>query len=183
MHVHLLTCAELPDLYPDDHVLRDKLEKDGHRVTVGVWTEEVPTTPSTVVVIRSCWDYYKEPVKFIDRLNDIGQYVPVWNPPRLFQWNSDKVYLDDLPHFRRPDHSDLLSRPSKHERYFPDWECDEFIVKPRVSNAGNGVVRLPAMSLDQVCAAAPDFDQQGDDPAVRQGDRRGRRVLDGLHRR
>ncbi len=157
MHIHMLTCNELPDLNEDDCVLRDKLLERGHSVTVGLWSDPVEVRSNTVVLIRSCWDYWKQPDYFIDCLRRIDRKAPLWNTPRLVEWNSDKLYLERFGAFV-PIIPTIF--PTFKWQNIPDWEGDEFIVKPRVSNAGNGVVRLPMSSLADVLKAAPDFPKQ-----------------------
>lgn len=154
MHVHMLTCSELPDLNEDDGILRTRLLEQGHKVSVNLWNEPVPDGTS-VVLIRSCWDYYKSRDYFIDCIRRIDLKFPIWNTPRIIEWNSDKVYLQRFEDMHIPILPTFF--PGQRSYLPPEWECDEFIVKPRISNAGNNVVRLPRESLLTVGVAAANF--------------------------
>jgi glutathione synthase/RimK-type ligase-like ATP-grasp enzyme len=130
MHVHLLTCAELPDLYPDDHILRDALRTAGHTVSVGVWGDSLPTE-TTAAVVRSCWDYFGHQTEFLRFLD--GLVVPVYNHPALIRWNSDKAYLKHM------EDEGCVIVPTSFDGTLGNITADEIVVKPRVSNGGHGL--------------------------------------------
>ena len=56
--VALVTCAEVPDLDPDDRLLLDPLAGQGIHVTAAVWDDPTVDWASfDLVVLRSTWDY------------------------------------------------------------------------------------------------------------------------------
>jgi len=93
----LATCAERPDLTPDDALLAGALERRGVASVPRPWDAAVDWSGFSAVVLRSTWDYHLRVDAFrrwLDRLDDLG--VGVVNPTRLVRWNSHKSYLRDL---------------------------------------------------------------------------------------
>lgn len=95
--VALVTYAELPDLNPDDHPLRDALLARGARPHAVRWDDRVDWSRFDVVVLRSCWDYHRRTDEFRAWLADRERAAtPLWNPVPVVRWNLDKAYLRDL---------------------------------------------------------------------------------------
>ena len=98
METALVTYPNLPDLNPDDHLLRDALRALGAGVHAVSWDDPaVGWTSFDAVVLRSCWDYHLRFAEFgrwLDRLEADG--ARLWNPPGVVRWNYDKTYLRDL---------------------------------------------------------------------------------------
>lgn len=94
----LVTCAEVPDLTPDDRHLRDALERRGVAVRVAAW--DAPGARWSgwgAVVLRSTWDYHRRPRDFLAWLGACEeQGVRLFNPAPLVRWNHHKSYLADL---------------------------------------------------------------------------------------
>lgn len=92
------TCRALPDLSPDDRLLIEPLRGLGVEAVAVAWdADNVDWSAFDGVVVRSCWDYHRRHAEFLawmDRVTALG--VPMWNPPALMRWNSDKKYLLDL---------------------------------------------------------------------------------------
>jgi glutathione synthase/RimK-type ligase-like ATP-grasp enzyme len=124
----------------DDAIAAAALERRGVRVAAVVWNDPgVDWLAFDVVVLRSCWDYWRHPAEFerwMRSLEDAG--VRVWNPAETVVWNMDKRYLADLEARGVPivpsefpgegeDLGDVLERRG--------WE--RAVVKPRVSADGH----------------------------------------------
>jgi len=95
--IALATCADLPDLTPDDRLFRDVLVRRGADVVTQVWDGDGAWSGLDAVVIRTCWDYFLKHADFlawIDTLTRDG--VAFWNPAPVLCWNSDKSYLREL---------------------------------------------------------------------------------------
>jgi hypothetical protein len=96
MLIALVTWRGLPELAPDDRLLRDALERRGGEVRAVAWDDaEVDWRSFDAIVIRSTWDYHKRVDEFrawIDRMDGL----PLWNPPAVLRWNLHKSYLLDL---------------------------------------------------------------------------------------
>jgi glutathione synthase/RimK-type ligase-like ATP-grasp enzyme len=92
--VALVTCAELPDLDPDDLLLLDPLAGQGIQVTAAVWDDPgVDWTSFDLVVLRSTWDYARRRDDFVAWAATIPRLV---NPADVVTWNTDKRYLREL---------------------------------------------------------------------------------------
>jgi glutathione synthase/RimK-type ligase-like ATP-grasp enzyme len=90
--VALATCAELPDLDPDDRLLRDAL--DGRGLPV-VWDDPgVDWDAFELVVVRNTWDYPAKRDRFLAWADALGDRVR--NPPGVLRWSTDKRYLAEL---------------------------------------------------------------------------------------
>jgi len=85
-------------LSDDDRLAVAALEDLGIDVEPAVWDDPgVRWEAFDAIVVRSCWDYFRDPARFrrwIDAVEAAG--VPVWNPPALLRWNMDKRYLREL---------------------------------------------------------------------------------------
>lgn len=96
MRVCLVTWRGLPDLAPDDRLLRDALIGRGAAVDVCVWDDPLVDWRSyDAVVLRSTWDYHLRVGEFRRWLDGLDG-VRLWNPATLVRANIHKSYLLDL---------------------------------------------------------------------------------------
>ena len=96
-YVTLVTHAALPEVAPDDHLLAATLRNEDLRVRFAVWNDpSVDWRASKLAVVRSTWDYHREPQAWAQWLADAGTRTRLLNPPALLAWNTDKRYLRDL---------------------------------------------------------------------------------------
>jgi glutathione synthase/RimK-type ligase-like ATP-grasp enzyme len=138
MRIALATSKEHPQLTQDDRTLLEPLADRGFQPEPVVWTDETVRWENfDAVLIRSCWDYHlrhQEFLRWIGFLEEIG--VPVWNPPRLLRWNTDKIYLRSLelqgiavvPTFWSGP-KDVVNLLEK----MLELEWDRAVIKPRIS--------------------------------------------------
>jgi hypothetical protein len=92
--IALATCAELPDLDPDEQLLLEPLRALGVDARPAVWDDrEVDWGAFDLVVIRSTWDYTARRDEFLAWARAVPSIV---NPPAVLAWNTDKHYLNDL---------------------------------------------------------------------------------------
>ena len=93
--VALATCAQYPDLSPDDQLLPPALERLGLRPVAARWDDAgVRWESYGAVVLRSCWDYHHRfPafVRWLHHLESVG--ARVYNPVPTLRWNMRKTYL------------------------------------------------------------------------------------------
>jgi glutathione synthase/RimK-type ligase-like ATP-grasp enzyme len=98
VRIAFATYRELPDLTRDDQLVVAALRELGIDGQAAVWNDPaVHWSGFDAVLVRSIWDYHREPQTFtawLDRLERAR--VPVWNPPMLLRWNMHKRYLLDL---------------------------------------------------------------------------------------
>lgn len=89
-------------LWPEpasDAPLRDALIDRGHLMQSVPWNAEGQTAflQADMVLLRSCWDYFEAPEKFLAWLDELeSKNVPVRNRVPLVRWNFDKSYLLEL---------------------------------------------------------------------------------------
>ncbi|MFD0559306.1 glutathione synthase/RimK-type ligase-like ATP-grasp enzyme [Stackebrandtia endophytica] len=92
--VAIVTCAELPELDPDEAALLAPLRELGLTVTPQVWTDEsVDWDKFDLTVLRCAWDYAEQRDRFITWAKGVPR---LHNGADLIEWNTDKRYLADL---------------------------------------------------------------------------------------
>lgn len=142
----LATCADLPDLDPDEAGLPDALRERGLEPRIAVWNDlSVDWNAAGVVVVRSVRDYAVNREAFLAWARSVPRLL---NQAGLMSWNSDKHYLAELARrglstipttWLEPDHK--YSKHQVHTR-FPAF--GDFVVKPAVSSGGRGTGRYTA---------------------------------------
>lgn len=92
------TAEKIKALSPDDRLVIPLLAENQIQVLPAVWSDDnVNWQAFDAVIIRSCWDYHLKPQQFRDWIDHVtAPGVPLWNPPELLNWNSDKRYLKSL---------------------------------------------------------------------------------------
>jgi hypothetical protein len=92
--VALVTCAQLPDLDPDDRRLVDPLRALGVAAVPAVWDDPaVDWSAFDLVLLRSTWDYPPRRAEFLAWAASVPRLV---NPAGVVGWNTDKRYLAEL---------------------------------------------------------------------------------------
>jgi glutathione synthase/RimK-type ligase-like ATP-grasp enzyme len=93
--IGFVTYSRLPDLAPDDHLLRDVLQSRGFLVQAVSWDDAAfDWNTCDAYVFRSCWNYFERPLEFKRWLERMGQLKkPFLNSLATVQWNHDKNYL------------------------------------------------------------------------------------------
>ncbi|HET7217792.1 MAG TPA: hypothetical protein VFJ02_07075 [Vicinamibacterales bacterium] len=93
-----MTYRALPELTPDDRLALDELRGRGVDARPAIWNDPAVAWASfDAVVLRSCWDYHRQPQAFAQWLAGLAAAgVRVLNPVDLALWNMDKRYLIDL---------------------------------------------------------------------------------------
>lgn len=149
--IAIVTYHKAPELTPDDALVVPPLAERGVRVVPVLWTDEsADWSGFDAVVVRSCWEYYREEERFLawlDRLDAAG--VPVWNSTATVRWNARKTYLGELAD------SGVRTIPSEHVprgaqlsladiRRRTGWS--ELVVKPVVSGGAFETWRVPAVT-------------------------------------
>ncbi len=96
--VAFVTYEKHPEITHDDSLAANALAKSGINVVGIPWDKAgVEWSRFDAVVLRSCWDYFHHPERFlswIDSLNDQG--VILLNDHATVRWNAEKTYLSDL---------------------------------------------------------------------------------------
>lgn len=94
LRVALVTCAELPELDPDDRALLGPLRARGAVGEAAAWDDpNVDWSAPDLVVLRSTWDYTRRREEFLAWAAAVPRLL---NPAPLVAWNTDKRYLLEL---------------------------------------------------------------------------------------
>ena len=92
--VALVTCADLPELDPDDRRLVPPLRALGIDPVPVVWDDPaVDWAGFDLAVLRSAWDYPARRAEFVAWAATVPRLA---NPADLVGWNTDKRYLVEL---------------------------------------------------------------------------------------
>lgn len=132
------TWQGMPQSCPDDEHLFRAAREAGLAAEPHPWDAPgVAWDGFEAVVVRTPWDYYVRHAEFlawVGRLEDAG--VPVFNPPEVLRWNSDKRYLAELAAKGVPVvPTRLLERgqSTKLARVLDEEGWDDAVVKPVIS--------------------------------------------------
>lgn len=145
-------CAFLTLADPANFVIDDALAA-APLAALGWAVDEIPWDAADVawgeyelVVIRSPWDYQRDPPAFLARLEEIAaRGARVENQPALARWNLDKHYLAEL---------EKDGVPIVPTRYLPrlgagqlpalfaELGADQIVLKPLVSASADGTYRI-----------------------------------------
>jgi hypothetical protein len=147
--VALVTCAEVPDLDPDDQLLIAPLRKRGIAAAPAVWdAPEVVWSAYDLVVLRSPWDYAPRREAFVAWADTVHRLA---NPADVVRWNTDKRYLDVLAASGAPTVPTVWVEPG-HAWTAP--ATGEFVIKPAVSAGSKDTGRYDMGDADQRRLAA-----------------------------
>ncbi|WP_121155410.1 ATP-grasp domain-containing protein [Micromonospora pisi] len=126
--VALVTCAELPELDPDDRLLVGPLAARGVRIEPVVWDAPgVDWAAYRLVVLRSAWDYASRRDEFVAWADTVPRLA---NPSDLVRWNTDKRYLAELADAGVP------TVPTEWVEPGATWRPPtggEYVIKPAIS--------------------------------------------------
>lgn len=150
----LATCAELPDLDPDDQLLRDALLARGIAVDAAVWDDPTVDWASYQhVIVRNTWDYTERQAQFVDWTRRVEQTSELLNPADVIAWNTDKTYLADLEERGLPIVPTIWLDPDKNmssraiNSRLPAF--GEFVIKPTISAGSRDTGRYDASATQQ----------------------------------
>ena len=134
------TYAEKPDPAPDDRLCIERLAEAGLVIEAAPWTARPgPWRKARMVLLRSTWDYYRDRPAFLRWLRSVARSTPVWNPPEVVRWNTDKSYLAALARAGVPVVPTREVRPGESRGWSEQVRGlgdDRVVVKPLVSADG-----------------------------------------------
>lgn len=152
------TCAflsmdNLDDFEVYDHLLFEPLKELGwHAEEVSWRNAEVDWNHFDAVVIRSPWDYQKDPNAFVEVLNEIEQSDTLLeNSLEIVQWNIDKTYLRDLESRGIeivPSRWHQTFNPDLFPSIFSDLKSEEIVIKPTISAGADDTFRIHKSNYD-----------------------------------
>jgi hypothetical protein len=132
-----------PDLYDDDHPLRDALRERGIAVDAVRWDDPAADWAAyDLAVLRSPWDYAPRRDEFVAWAHRVPRLV---NPADVVAWNTDKHYLRELATAGVPVTPTDFVEPG--EAWTPP-ASGEWVVKPAISagSQDTGRYALPAQA-------------------------------------
>jgi hypothetical protein len=96
--IAFVTYQKAPHLTPDDALAVAPLKELEIEVTPAIWNDPaVNWKRFDAVIVRSCWDYHRQPRQFRQWLDHLQtQQITLWNPAEIIRWNMDKKYLQEL---------------------------------------------------------------------------------------
>ncbi|MBQ1073446.1 hypothetical protein KBX06_09750 [Micromonospora sp. C31] len=149
--VALVTCADLPDLGPDDRLLLDPLARRGVSVDVRDWADpSVEWAAYDLAVLRSPWDYALRRDEFVAWASRVPALA---NPADVVRWNTDKRYLAELSAAGVPTVPTSWVAPGQDWR--PPAAGGGYVVKPAVSAGSQDTGRYdPAVAEHRELAVA-----------------------------
>ena len=163
----LATCAERPELFGGDALLREALVARGARVDVCAWDAIDPAAdPGATICLRSTWDYHYRWPEFSAWL-DRGEQARarLINPLATVRWNADKIYLRELAAAGVPIPPTIWLAADDRitaqgiTRALKALGASDGVLKPRVSASAFGLERIapgsvPSASAREVLAVA-----------------------------
>ena len=141
--VALVGCAMFPDLYSDDHPLRDALRERGVQVDAVRWDDPgADWAAYDLAVVRQTWDYPHRRDAFVAWAHRVPRLA---NPADVLEWNTDKRYLRELAAAGVPVTPTTFVAPGT--RWGPP-AAGEWVVKPTVSvsSQDTGRYAMPAQA-------------------------------------
>lgn len=146
--VGFATDAQHRSLVPDDLIAAAAFGHIGAEVVPVVWTEaNADDLRCDLLVVRSCWDYHLRPQEFLQWTSEVGQRMPVLNPPVLLRWNADKRYLCELEAAGFPIPATFVLEPNTltdPAALMQSRGMETAILKPAVSASAYGTFLLAA---------------------------------------
>lgn len=131
----------------DDHLAIEPLKGLGWTVETVSWRDKaINWNDFAAVVIRTPWDYQRDPAAFLRVLSAIDASSAVLqNPLDIVRWNINKLYLREMNERGCPIVPTIWD-PRYTNANFSEWlrqlETDELIVKPLVSATAEHTYRL-----------------------------------------
>lgn len=134
--VALVTGRMFPDLYDDDHLLRDALRVRGVTVDAVRWDDpDADWAAYDLAVVRSPWDYPERHEQFVAWAHRVPRLA---NPADIIGWNTDKHYLRELAAAGVPVTPTAFVEPG--DTWTPP-PAGEWVVKPTVSGSARNTGR------------------------------------------
>lgn len=166
MRIGLVTCAQLPEPDPDAPLLHDALVARGHEPCLLPWDGDgAATEPFDRVLLRSPWNYYRAPERFLAWVEDVATRSVLLNPPDVVRWNLHKGYLlelqdRDVPIV--PSRVLACEAPGDARDLLESTGWDDVVVKPCISAASWRTRRFAPGRAEEAVQYMPEIAPDGD---------------------
>lgn len=144
--VSLITYRGLPDLDPDDQLLKAALQELGCKCQALIWDDEtVDWSKAGVCLIRSTWDYNLKYEEFCRWTRTVSAETTLYNEAKLVLWNSKKTYLKNLSDAALPVIPTLFVSAQNRlplKELLSQMGLREAVIKPVVGLASSGVLKI-----------------------------------------
>lgn len=166
--VAFLTMDGLDDFCCYDTLTKEPLSTLGYDVDDVSWRRDnVDWKQYAMVVVRSPWDYQKDPKSFMDRLKEIQSITRLENRIDMMTWNMHKTYLRDLhekhgvPIVPTVWHKAEVGDPIETiKEAFRKFEVEEVVVKPVIGANADDTFRFRQDQLPSNDQPASDLVQR-----------------------
>ncbi|MCO5170700.1 MAG: hypothetical protein M9894_30590 [Planctomycetes bacterium] len=151
MRIALATCLRLPEPDPDAPLLSAALAARGHAPALAAWDDPaVDWAGFDLVVLRSTWNYHRQPAAFLAWVDRVAGLTRLENPAPLVRSNAHKGYLLELAARGLPVTPTVLLRAGSDTRLADvlareGWR--DVVVKPAVSAGSYGTLRAASDDL------------------------------------
>lgn len=160
MKLALVTAIAAFGLDPDLEPLRRACADAGIEVSSVAWDDmTVSWARFDAALLRSPWDYVDRLPEFLAWCDRCATLTPLWNPPDVVRWNTDKRYLGELAARGLPVIECHFLAPGDDPAGLP--ELDEFVVKPTVGAGSRDAQRYLHADRSRAIAHATRLLDQG----------------------
>jgi glutathione synthase/RimK-type ligase-like ATP-grasp enzyme len=145
-----VTYEKFPDFSSSDRKVAEVILTLDKTIEVDAkpWTSKIDWKNYDLIILRSCWDYYRKETRFKNWLNQLKKdKCQVFNPPKIVLQNIHKSYLLKFKNLEIKLPKTILVKKgyqiSKFETILKrlkqnnDWK--QVVIKPAVSASGAGV--------------------------------------------
>jgi len=157
-HCAILTMDNLSDFECYDNLLDQPLANLGWQTQLVSWRcQEVNWQQFEAVIIRSPWDYQDDAAAFTSVLEAIDNSdARLLNSLTTVRWNIDKIYLKSLCEHGVSIVPTLWQSnfvASDLDSFFSHFNCQQLVIKPRISANADNTFWLKKASAQQSIAA------------------------------
>ncbi|HIA26888.1 MAG TPA: hypothetical protein EYN79_02000 [Planctomycetes bacterium] len=142
--IGLVTCLKPPEPDPDEEMQLSGFADRGAVAEMVPWDDPgVDPGRYDLLLLRSCWNYYKAPAEFLNWLTRAGAVTSVLNTCEIVRWNLHKSYLIDLERAGIPVIPTRVLRRNNRVSFDDlrrETGWDDVVIKPAIS-AGSYLTR------------------------------------------
>lgn len=144
-HIGIITSERAHRLTEDGKKLMNEMVQRDMQAEPVVWDDEdADWSKYDGVLVRSCWDYHKNPDKFLGLLKNLEESgVTVVNPVDIIEWNIHKSYLRDLAEEEIPIiPTVLVEEQTELKKILLKNGWKKAVVKPAIGTSSEGLWRV-----------------------------------------